>query len=333
MPVLSDIPVHAMTQADFLALLDRILPEDYLAPLKDPGPGYEILQAFAAQFARVSQANEAAGRDAQIITAASGAKASGVVLLSRPSPHPDGLTVTVKAGSVVTTSVGGRDFVTSAPVTFAPADLGPFSVGVVAVSIGYEWNVRGETVTAAGDVIPGDIDTVKVLLETPDYGDITIRVSQVAPTVGGTDAALDALGADRGVTRQTGESDTAYRGRLRSLPDTVSPDALRRTIDSILGPAGVAYDFIETFEQQYQECYDAPSTPIPGSPFDPNLFTYDDPRYPEPFKNRWLDDSDFRGAVVIVVDGQNPALYKGLYETLQAIKPAGARIVLELRGQ
>jgi hypothetical protein len=47
--VLADIPVHALGQQDFLDLLDRILPEGYLAPIKDPGPGYEILQAFAAE--------------------------------------------------------------------------------------------------------------------------------------------------------------------------------------------------------------------------------------------------------------------------------------------
>jgi hypothetical protein len=234
---------------------------------------------------------------------------------------------------VFTTSVGGRDFVTTADVTFAPTDLGPKSVPVEAISVGYDWNVRGETTAATGDLLPGDIDTVKVLLETPDYGDVTFTVYQATPTTGGTDAALDALGNNRGLPRQVGETDDAYRARLRTLPDTISPAALRRVVDSILTPAGVDYDIIETFQHQYQECWDAPSTAIPGSAFDPNLFTYDDPRYPYPFKNRWLDENDFRGGIVIVVDGENPTLYKGLYETLQRIKPAGVQVVIELRGQ
>jgi hypothetical protein len=385
-----EIPVIARTQQDFLDLLERLLPAGYLEPLKDPGPGYELLQAFAAMYAKVSKGVEIAGQDAQILTAASGAKATGTVRLSRSAPHPDGIAVTVKVGSVVTTSVGGRDFATTVDVVFGPTDLGPFTVPVEAISVGYDWNVRGETVAASGELLPGDIDTVKVLVEVPDYGDVTIVVYQATPTAGGADAALDGLGGDRGMLRLNGESDDAYRSRQRTLPDTVSPAALRRAIAAILEPVHGSYDFIETFEQVYQACWDAPSTVFAGSLFNPNLFVFDDPRLSYPFCNRWLDENDFRGGVIVVVEALQPlrdtgmiwddtntsslqyvssvtgglracgvfdmtstiatqhgylegawdgfdlsrqSLYKGLYETLQAAKPAGVSVAVELRGQ
>lgn len=385
-----DIPVTAYTQQDLLDLLERVMPAGYLEPLKDPGPGYEILQAFAAMYAKVSKAVEVAGQNAQILTATSGKKATGTVVLSRSAPHPDSITVTVKAGSVVTTSVGGRDFVTTQDVVFAPSDLGPKTVPIEAISVGYDWNVRGESVSASGEILPGDIDTVKVWREEPDYGDVTITVYQSAPTTGGTDAALDALGNNRGLPRLNGEGDDAYRARVRTLPDTISPNALKRVIDSILLPVGGTYDFIETFVQSYQECWDAPGAAIPGSPFDPNLFVFDDPRPAYPFRNRWLDLNDYRGGVIVVVEGLQPlrdtgmiwddtntiasqyvssitgglracgvwdmtstiatqhgflegawdgfdlslqSLYKGIYDSLQAAKPAGVSVAVELKGQ
>lgn len=387
MPLI-DNPVTAYTQQDLLDLLERVLSAEYLVPLQDPGPGYEILQAFAAMYARVSQANETAGQDAQFLTANSGAKATGTVRLSRPSPHPDGISVTVKAGSVLTTSLGGRDFVTVEDVVFAPADLGPKTVDIEAVSVGYDWNVPGEVTTAAGELLAGDIDTVKVLLEDPDYGDVTIEVYQIAPTTGGKDAALDGLGADRGLPRLVGEPDDAYRARVRALPDTISPAALKRAIESLLSPYGGSYDFIETFEVTYQTCWDAPNMTFPGSPYNPNLFVFDDPAPAYPFQNRWMDENDYRGGVIVVVEPVQPladagmvyddtamnaaalvstisggsralgaydvpgtvgfgylqgfydgidiplqALYKGIFDTLQSIKPAGVSVALELRGQ
>lgn len=305
-------PIVARTAQDFLDLIDRVFPAHYLEPLKSPGPGYEILQAYAQIFARASRAIEIAGQNAQIATAASGAKATGTVYLTRPAPHPDGITVVIKAGSAVTCSKGGQDFVTLQDVTFGPTDLGPFAVPVQAISVGYEWNVKGSVLTASGDTLPGEIDTVKVLIEVPDYGDVTIVVSQTADTTGGADAALDALGGDRGLARLANEIDAAYRARLRALPDTISPDAFFRTITSLLGTYGAGFDIIETWAITYQTCWDAPAQTFSGSLYDSNLFCYDDPRDPYPFRNRWLDESDYRGGGVVVVEPVQPLADVGM---------------------
>ena len=212
----------------------------------------------------------------------------------------------VKAGSIVTTSNGGRDFVTQVDVPFAADDLGPFDVAVTAVAVGYEWNVPGQVIAGDGSVLEGDIDTVRKLVEDPHMLDLEIKVRNVAPTSGGRDGALDSLGSDRGIERLDGEVDTTYRRRVRQLPDTISPNAVIRAVTDALAPYGASFKFIETFDVTYQTCYDAPSATITGSAYNPDLFCYDDPRDPDIFRNRWLSENDYRGAFIVVVDNVQP---------------------------
>lgn len=218
----------------------------------------------------------------------------------------------VKAGSVVTTSNGGRDYVTQADVPFAADDLGPFDVAVTAVAAGYEWNVPGQVTAGDGSLLEGDIDTMRRLVEDPHMLDLAIKVRNVAATSGGRDGALDSLGSDRGIERLAGELDTIYRRRVRQLPDTISPNAVLRAVTDALAPYGASFKFIETFHLTYQTCFDAPSAVIAGSLFDPDLFCYDDPRDPDVFRNRWLSENDYRGAFIVVVDNVQPLLDLGM---------------------
>lgn len=300
-------PLTAHTQADFLALLDRLFPPDFLDGLKSPGPGYELLQGYAKIFARISQAMATMGFGLFISSSHDGALATGTVELFRGSPIADSVTtVTVKAGTVLTTSASGRDFTTTQDVAFAPTDLGPFSVPVAAVASGYEWNVPGLVLTPAGDTLPGEIDTVKTLVEDPELGDISIQVQQTLSTSGGVDPELDQHGVDRGISRNPGEPNDKYRGRIRTLPDTVSPDALNRALLQLLDPVGITFNVIETWQVSYQTCWDAPGQSDP-TVLDPNLFTYDDPRpTTTAFENRWLDENDHRGAFIVVISSSSP---------------------------
>jgi hypothetical protein len=300
-------PITALTQQDLLDLVERLLPAHYIDALKEPGPGYEVLQAYAAIFARVSAALERTGRDAVILLAGQGGVAAGSIQLSRPAPHPDGLTVAVKAGSRLTTSNGGREFRATDAVSFAPADLGPKTLPVQALTLGYEWNVPGEAATAAGEVLPGDIDTVVSLVEDPDYGDVTFAVKQAVATSGGADGALAAHGSDRGLERRPTEQVESYRLRVRQVPQTVSPSGLKAALTELLTPFNLGFDFIETWDMAYQTCWDSPGSPIGASTFNPNLFAYDDPAAPwPPFRNRWLDINDYRGGFIVVVEAAQP---------------------------
>lgn len=307
-------------QSYFLSLFDRILPDAYVGPLKtNRNSGYEILQGAAQVAARASLAVERLECGSIIVFAEGGSYATGTVELYRATTA--GGAVTVSAGSVVTTSRGGRDFVTTADAVFGPGDLS-VSVAVRSIAPGWEWNVPGVRVTASGLTLAGEIDTCKRLLEVPAYGDPTIQVRQALDTSGGAAPMLDGLGEDRGLPRQVAESDAAYRYRIRTLPDTVSPAALRRAATGVLQPLGLAFDMIETWQVDYQTCWDAPS-PNPGTPtyqavpptnpaFDNTTFVYDDPRPAYPFKNRWLDEVEFRGAVIFVVPPFGPVLDVGM---------------------
>jgi hypothetical protein len=307
-----DSDLTAADQDYYLRLLDRLFPDNYLAQMKvNPNSGYEQFQGYASLGERLSTAITRLGSDNVISYAPGGTRATGFVNVSRPTGAAG--TVTVLAGSVVTCSVGGQDFVTTIDMAFSGAATGPLEVPVVAIASGYEWNVRGQRTTAGGETLAGEIDTFKRLVTDPPYGDPTIYVEQVNDITNGVAAVLDGLGSDRGMARTPGETTDQFRLRLHTLPDVVSPGAIKRVCHALLDPLGIAFQFIETGDIAYQTCWDAPSS-NPGTPtyqpiapanlaYDSDLFTYDDPRDDtDPYRNRWLDEVEMRGAFIIVLD-------------------------------
>jgi hypothetical protein len=288
--------------AYYLALIDRVNDPAYLEPFKvTPASGYELLEAYADLGARASTAAARLETGCVIIFAEGGAFAEGVVQLSRPTAAAG--EVTVKAGTIVASARNARLFATTVDTVFGVGVFGPLDAPVRALRMGWEYNARGETTTATGVVLPGEVRRMVLLVEEPPYGDPTIVVSQQDDFAGGRAPMLDALGEDLGQPRQPGETDPAYRLRLRSLPDVVTPNAVRRAIAAFCGVYPfLATQFIETFEVGYQTCYDAPTAAIPASPtFDPTCFVYDDPRSTTPFRNRWLDSVEHVCAFIVVV--------------------------------
>lgn len=298
-------------QAHFLALLRKVVPDWYLDPLlSTPESGYELLQAFSSVAARLALSLTRLEDGTVVAVAPAGGLAGCVVQFTRTSGGP---AVTVTSGTIVTTSKNGRDFRVLQDVVFTGADNGPHSVAVEAVASGFEYNVTGPKTSAAGEALEGEIDTIKLPILSPAYGDTTLVVSQVTDAVGGTAAMLEGLGADRGIDRELGEDVEAYRLRVHSLPDVVTPDAIMRAAARILDPLGIEWEFIETFQITYQTCYDAPS-PNVGTPtyqavpptnpdYDSNLFCLDDPRPLSlaRFANLSMDLVDYRGAFFIVM--------------------------------
>lgn len=415
-----EIPVQPVTKQEFLALMDRILPDHYLAPIKN-GDGYELFQSFAEMFAQVSQGVADTGKDAQLSTATDGSYSTGTVELYRnslpasgeavsgqsglvasitsiPSPNvmrligltnmspasvgrflvvantgypsntggfyitaynsptsvdvvntgavaPDtnngsivwseeNRTVVVKAGTLVHTALN-REFTTQTDVTFLPLEYGPKTVAVQAVARGYEFNVPGQVIAADGTVLEGEISLIRTLIEDPPLLDTGIQVRQLVATTGGTDGTLDNLGNDRGIARFSTETADSYRSRARNLLDTISPSAFTRNILDILRPYNIPFFVIETWDINYQTCWDGPATTILGSNYNPNLCTYDDPRN-NIFANRWLDLNDFRGGVIVVVSpvqplGDQGMLYDDTAMDLNGLKspfiPGGSRAV------
>ena len=295
---------QVITQAQFLALFERLFPSEYLEAMKaGAGPGWELFQAFAAIGQRCSEAAVSADRGLHYSTAPGGAKSGGNVEFYRATATAGA--GAVKRGTIVQTSKCGRDFVVLEDAVFGGADLGPVEVPVEAVAEGEEWNVPGQVVTAAGEVLPGDIDTVRVWMQDPVHWDPSVKVRNVQPVSGGTTAMGDALAYDRGLLRYTGEPTDKFRLRVRRLPDNGSPGALDRMLHAALDPIGITFDLIEPWEMSYQTCYFDPGDDIGAIPatygFDPNLFCYDDPRAFVPVRNRYLDENDHRGSVLLVM--------------------------------
>lgn len=285
------------TEVDLLNLLDRVFPEWYLSPIKDPGPGYELYQAYAAMVSRASLAVGHFECSAFITLSHGGFQATAAVEFYRASTVAGAFTV--KEGTIVRTSKTNRSYALTADVVFGAGDY--ILPGLVrAVAPGAEYNVTGPVFTADGTLLQGEIDTIPLPFLDPIYGEPTLQVRQIADATGGQAAVLDQLGLDRNLPRQPLETDETFKGRIRQLPDTVSIDAIRNQLDALFLTAGFNYDLIETWENRYNSCWNAPDSgtnPIFGDLVE---LAYNDPRT-DRFIPRWMGERDHRAAFVVIV--------------------------------
>lgn len=328
--------------AEMLALFDRILPQHYLAPIKDPGPGYEFLRAVAMMTSRVSEAIAHVGTGQYIRSATGGSYSTGTVELYRDSPL--GSAITVQTGTIVGTA-DGYLYATTAPVSFTSGtDVGPYSVGVQALVRGWLYDQPGPFTSAGGELIPGPVSVVVTpLVAAPVYFDASLKVRQVTAIAGGSSPMLDGLGYDRGVTRMVGETDAAYRSRMMTLPDTVTPAAMQRIIDESIGDlvhaAGQEYIYREIWDLRLMTAWDFPANQslslaalnvAVSPPFNGNIFVWDldQPYVPDQLANRWYGDVSDRGSFYVGLPNI-PALfpqYAGLAQNLESSRPAGVSI-------
>lgn len=381
--------MRARTAAELVASIERTYPAEYLDGLREVGPGYEQIEASAAVWARVSLAIERAWRGLYIGRADAGEATLVVLTLARPTAAAGAFTV--RAGSIAQDTASGRGYVLLVDVRFTGSDLGPHDVLAMALAQGYEYAVPGAYTSAGGEAVAASITEWRRLVTEPPYADQTVTITHTTAGVGGAFPALELLGEERGMPRRAGEPVDAYRARLRALPDTVTPGALRRAIAAAFVQFGETAELIEEFDVTYQTAYDGPSVAV--GDYDPTLFAYDADEVvgydPLPYRGRWLDGDNGRGEVVVVVpnlgaqrdcgmayddtavapynhltpaphngvrahsaydvpldaletivqggydgfDLPKQAVYAGLYATLQAIKPAGVGVHIELEGQ
>lgn len=314
--------LEEFSQQDILDLFERILPPHYLQPLKDPGPGYEYLQGVAKLIERVSEAIQHVGTGNYALSASGPAYSTATVEFFRDTAiHGE---VTVKAGTWVETTYGNT-YITQEDAVFGVGDVGPHAVLVKGLSPGWAWDLPGQFTRSTGEVVPGSINRIRIPVMVPAFGDPTMRVRQTTDATGGHAPMLDAIGHDKGIDRLPGETDDQYRPRVVFLPETVTPNALRKAAQEylrpFLEPLGLTYTMLETWQARYQTAYDMPpdvtslSDPFsptpPGPPatpltFNANVFVYDDPRAAPPgippgtpwCGNRYMDENDYRGAVV-----------------------------------
>lgn len=89
-----------------------------------------------------------------------------------------------------------------------------------------------------------DLDN-KCTLHSYELRDL-ISLNQSGAIVGGLGGSLDDRGVEMRVFRYDWESDAAYATRLEYVADAVSLPAVRRAVDAVLGPTGVAWRVLET---------------------------------------------------------------------------------------
>ena len=303
---LGPCPFEPYSEEYLLEVVRKTFPAEYIRGLEQTG-GFEALRMLAQQGARISQAISRAECGGYISWAEPGAKAHGIAYLYRAdATRGAGI---VKAGSLVGTSRGQVvRFRTLRDLEFGPSELGPLPTPIEAEHVGYEYNLTGEVVTASGEIIPGQIDTIYALVEVPDYFDPTFQVRQVEDTEGGRAELLEQQGQDRRVLRRAGEAIEHYRGRIKQIPDSISPAGLDRSLNLYLRAIGPALQggIIETWQVQFQTCWDGP---IGGGGFyDPTCFVYDDPRPVPPYRNRWLSGDGAQGGEFVTLVPALPCL-------------------------
>jgi hypothetical protein len=291
-----------LTEDDLLAVVDRVIPESYLQPIKEVGPGYELYQGSAMVGARCSIAVRRFELDGDILTSRGGTLATVPVTFYRADATAGA--VRVLAGTVVSCSRGGQSFRTTSDAVFGPVDTEAPPVTARALGYGYEYNIRGPFFDERGGSAPGDLDTIDLPLMDPVFGDPSIQARNDLDADGqGRPRTLDLIGGERDLQRQPNETDTNYRARIMTLPDTVSPAAIKRQVTNYVRQIpGLFWRHVETWDRAYQECFDAPEVASPpGVGYDPTMFVPDDPRAPSPIRNRYLGHNDYLGAVIIEI--------------------------------
>ncbi len=220
-----------------------------------------------------------------------------------------GATVAIVAGVEELTDTGRPDALT-------PAHVGQYVQFTVGANVGRvrrvaEWrrNVDGtNTVALANDdpSIPAALAAEagaagwRVLRWAEDLG---VAVTNPEAASGGSPATLDELGAERRTPRSPGEGDEAYRLRVATLPDVVSPNAVRRSGNRVLAPIGEKVVIREVGRAGF-----------PGFFWDLDAWDYDDVVRPADRFKLWLDLVEMRGFFLVGVPERTDGEFGFFYD-------------------
>ena len=172
---------------------------------------------------------------------------------------------------------------------------------------------------AAGDIYTGSISaatcTVDSIDQSPDLvaagaviewrvfdwaADFSVSGTNPQSPAGGRLAVLDQIGAERQVFRSSGQTDDQYRRSIATLADTVSPNAISRCVNRVLGPFGYQGWLREVGSSQL------PGLFFDGDPADTNpavayAYDLDFTTRPEDRYKLLLDYVDFRAFFLVGV--------------------------------
>lgn len=174
------------------------------------------------------------------------------------------------------------------------------TVVLTPTNVGVEPSLAAESATADWRILKWDED-------------LGVTVTNVYSPAGGRLGILDELGRERNIPRGNGESDDDYRKRIARLPDTVSPNAIRRACAKFFTPHGWTYDFREVGTPEFPGFfYDAPFYEAPSYAF---AWDMDFDLRPEDRYKVWLDYVEFRAFFAIGVPSNGLGEYGFGYDS------------------
>jgi hypothetical protein len=158
----------------------------------------------------------------------------GEFIVPGTSTAPDSFTDTPGVADRITIDMIGRF------VRFDGTNTGSDPRRILPSSYSDDPTVANTVQVDAPPLLSGPDDML--VLELSDMG---FEVVLTSALTGGLDGELDAIGDERRVFRQQDETDAAYRARIVTLPDVVSPAAMMRLASRVLDPIGIPWRYID----------------------------------------------------------------------------------------
>lgn len=226
----------ALSQADLLALFRRLTGATYSGPMVGQ-PVEAAIQGVAAEMARASSAAVTTlDVEGHILTASIGALATGSVTFTRSLT---GSTATILAGTSLATP-DGLLYVTTADASFGALSA-TASAAARAVYPSYQSNVPAARVTVLKAMLTPAGQVNGTVLGT-------VTVSNAAAFTGGKSPVLELHARNRGIFKQTTETEAEFRDRIRRILETQTIPNVLAAGNRALAPGGKQGALDEAFD-------------------------------------------------------------------------------------
>jgi hypothetical protein len=188
---------------------------------------------------------------------------------------PDSITSFVELGTAdVETSVAAGNLLTDTGIgdRFTEQMLNRYVVFTAGPNVG----TPPRKIIAAAPVGQVTVDGPALIqgpnqqVQVVEFDSLGLSVEQPDAFTGGRHAWLDAIGAERGIYRQDGETDEQFVLRICFLADTITPGAIERLCARILAPCGICCEITERGSTSDAMIWDLPTSLAPQimSPWD-----------------------------------------------------------------
>jgi hypothetical protein len=239
----------ALSHDDFVALLRRTTDSDgWLDPILDDPDGEAAMGACIEIFTRASAAMDYDCNLGLISLAPGGTPGTSSIQISRTTTGTSG---TIPVNFPFVDGRGVR-VLTTAPVAIG-AGVASIALPVQTIRETEGVNTEDDPGFAIDPAAPVVLDgaSVTVLIAPPGSAGIVATTFQtVGPSTKITGAMSDYLslhGSERGQIRQAGEETEAYRTRVRTIPDAVSPIAVSDGVLTVASQLGIIATVLEPF--------------------------------------------------------------------------------------